>query len=94
MLQQILKILHPFMPFITEELWESFGDGQGMLIHASWPGSDIAPVNEGARAELDWAVRFITEVRTVRSELNVPAGAHSRDPAGRIRSDQGASGGE
>ncbi len=74
-LQQILKILHPFMPFITEELWESFGDGQGMLIHASWPGSDIAPVNEGARAELDWAVRFITEVRTVRSELNVPAGA-------------------
>ncbi len=74
-LQQILKILHPFMPFITEELWTSFGDGQGMLIHAAWPADDIAPVNDEAKAELDWTVRFITEVRTVRSELNVPAGA-------------------
>ena len=74
-LQQILKILHPFMPFITEELWGSFGDGQGMLIHAAWPADDIAPVNDDAKAELDWVVRFITEVRTVRSELNVPAGA-------------------
>ena len=74
-LQQILKILHPFMPFITEELWSSFGDGKGMLIHASWPADDIAPINEDAKAELDWAVRFITEIRTVRSELNVPAGA-------------------
>ncbi|MDE0779846.1 MAG: class I tRNA ligase family protein, partial [Alphaproteobacteria bacterium] len=67
--------LHPFMPFITEELWSSFGDGQGMLIHASWPADDIAPINDESKAELDWAVRFITEVRTVRSELNVPAGA-------------------
>jgi valyl-tRNA synthetase len=74
-LQQILRILHPFMPFITEELWESFGDGEGMLIHAAWPAADIAPVDAGAKAELDWAVRFITEVRTVRNELNVPAGA-------------------
>jgi len=63
------------MPFITEELWESFGDGQGMLIHAAWPADDVAPVNEAAKAELDWVVRFITEIRTVRSELNVPAGA-------------------
>jgi valyl-tRNA synthetase len=74
-LQQILKILHPFMPFITEELWASFGDGQGMLVHAAWPADDVALVNDDAKAELDWAVRFITEVRTVRSELNVPAGA-------------------
>ncbi len=78
-LQQILKILHPFMPFITEELWESFGDGaeegKGMLIHAAWPASDIAPVAPDAKEELDWVVRFITEVRTVRNELNVPAGA-------------------
>ena len=46
-----------------------------MLIHASWPADDIAPINDDAKAELDWAVRFITEIRTVRSELNVPAGA-------------------
>jgi valyl-tRNA synthetase len=74
-LQHILRVLHPFMPFITEELWESFGDGEGMLIHAAWPAADIATVDTEAKAELDWAVRFITEVRTVRSELNVPAGA-------------------
>ena len=74
-LQQILKILHPIMPFITEELWSTFGDGKSMLIHAEWPADDMAPINEDAKAELDWAVRFISEVRTVRSELNVPAGA-------------------
>jgi len=74
-LQNILKLLHPFMPFITEELWESFGDGFGFLMHAAWPADDIAPVDEGAKAELDWVVRVITEVRTVRNELNVPAGA-------------------
>ena len=74
-LQQILKILHPFMPFITEELWTSFGDGDGMLIHAAWPEAGIAPVDAASRDELDWAVRFVSEVRTVRNELNVPAGA-------------------
>ena len=74
-LQQILRILHPFMPFITEELWQHFGDDEGMLIHAAWPADDIAPVDPAAREELDWAVRFITEVRTVRNEVNVPAGA-------------------
>ena len=74
-LQNILKILHPFMPFITEELWGSFGDGSDFLMHAAWPADDIAPVDQGAKAELDWVVRVITEVRTVRNELNVPAGA-------------------
>ncbi|MBO21322.1 MAG: valine--tRNA ligase [Rhodospirillaceae bacterium] len=74
-LQQILRLLHPFMPFITEELWQHFGDGEGMLIHAAWPANDIAPVDDVAKAQLDWAVRVITEVRTVRNELNVPASA-------------------
>ncbi|MEK9967123.1 MAG: class I tRNA ligase family protein, partial [Rhodospirillaceae bacterium] len=74
-LQQILRLLHPFMPFITEELWQHFGDDEGMLIHAAWPANDIAPVDDAAKAELDWAVRVITEVRTVRNEVNVPAGA-------------------
>ena len=78
-LQQILKILHPFMPFITEELWASFGDGaengEGMLIHASWPSDDVAPIDAAAKTELDWVVRLISEVRAVRNELNVPGGA-------------------
>mgnify|MGYP001978964929 CR=1 FL=1 len=41
------------MPFITEELWQHFGDDEGMLIHAAWPANDIAPIDEAAKAELE-----------------------------------------
>ncbi|MGF7205546.1 valyl-tRNA synthetase [Skermanella aerolata] len=75
-LDEILQLLHPFMPFITEELWEELGTGREHgLIRASWPqfGSDIADAS--AEAEMDWVVRLISTVRGVRSEMNVPAGA-------------------
>jgi valyl-tRNA synthetase len=62
------------MPFLTEELWEQFGDG-GLLIAASWPGDHITPIDAEAAAEMDWVVRLISEVRAVRSEVNVPASA-------------------
>jgi valyl-tRNA synthetase len=78
-LDQILILLHPFMPFITEELWARLGDfGQkrtGMLITDHWPKLSPALINEGAEAEIDWMVRLIEETRSTRSELNVPAGA-------------------
>ncbi len=73
-LNTILRLLHPLMPFLTEELWEQFGDGE-LLITSAWPAGDIAPVDGAAAAEMDWVVRFISEVRAVRSEVNVPAGA-------------------
>ncbi|NKB49158.1 MAG: valine--tRNA ligase [Alphaproteobacteria bacterium] len=73
-LNTILRLLHPIMPFLTEELWEQFGDGD-MLISAAWPVGDIAPVDRAAAAEMDWVVRLISEVRAVRSEVNVPGGA-------------------
>ncbi|MCZ6847016.1 MAG: valine--tRNA ligase [Alphaproteobacteria bacterium] len=73
-LNTILRLLHPLMPFLTEELWEQFGDGE-LLITSAWPARDIAPVDGAAAAEMDWVVRLISEVRAVRSELNVPAGA-------------------
>ncbi len=69
----ILRLLHPAMPFVTEVLWAEFGFGaEGSLIHTAWPAP--APVTDAAaaRAELDWLVRLIGEVRTVRSEMNVP----------------------
>jgi len=71
----ILRLLHPVMPFVTEELWDRFGYGEPFsLIRASWP----EPVNvadaTAARAELDWVVRLISEVRSVRTEMNVPPG--------------------
>jgi valyl-tRNA synthetase len=69
----ILKMLHPFMPFLTEELWEARG-GAGVLALGSWPaGIDLSDaVSEG---ELGWVVDLISEVRSVRSEMGVPAGA-------------------
>lgn len=66
-LDEILQLLHPFMPFITEELWEELGTGREHgLIRASWPqfGSDIADAS--AEAEMDWVVRLISTVRGVR----------------------------
>jgi valyl-tRNA synthetase len=69
----ILRLLHPLMPFVTEELWDRFGYGADFsLIGAAWPTAVAVPGAEEAKAELDWVVRLITEVRGVRSEMNVP----------------------
>jgi valyl-tRNA synthetase len=69
----ILRLLHPVMPFVTEALWDDFGYGEPCsLIRAAWPEPVPVPGAESARAELDWVVRLITEVRTVRSEMGVP----------------------
>jgi valyl-tRNA synthetase len=69
----ILRMLHPAMPFVTEELWGAFGFGaEGTLIRAPWPVAVAVPEAEAARAELDWVVGLITEVRGVRSEMRVP----------------------
>jgi valyl-tRNA synthetase len=68
----ILRLLHPVMPFITEELWHRMGYGpEGSLIREAWPEAVAVPDAAAARAELDWVVRLISEVRTVRSEMNV-----------------------
>jgi valyl-tRNA synthetase len=72
---QILVMLHPLMPFITEELWHAMGDrGDHPLITAAWPNPQ-AQVDPYAKAELDWLVRLVSEVRSARTELNVPPSA-------------------
>jgi valyl-tRNA synthetase len=72
-------MLHPFMPFITEEIWARTGEyghkRQGMLITHEWPNLPLSLVDAEAEAEIDWMVRLIEETRSTRSELNVPAGA-------------------
>jgi valyl-tRNA synthetase len=69
----ILRLLHPAIPFVTEELWDHFGYGpECSLIRAPWPAAAPVTDAEAAREELDWVVRLITEVRAVRSEVNVP----------------------
>ncbi|MEO5372751.1 MAG: valine--tRNA ligase [Alphaproteobacteria bacterium] len=74
-LDRILTILHPFMPFITEELWEQLSPQRdGRLIETAWPDFAITADPE-AEAEMDWVVTLVSEVRSVRSEMNVPPGA-------------------
>jgi valyl-tRNA synthetase len=71
---QILVMLHPLMPFITEELWRAMGERPYDLIVAKWPEPQ-AQVDPHAKAELDWLVRLVSEVRSARTELNVPPSA-------------------
>ncbi len=72
-LGRILRLLHPIMPFITEELWQYFaGDGAGLLIAASWPEVSPEAVDRAAAAEMEWVVAAISAVRAVRAEVNAP----------------------
>ncbi|WP_183266319.1 valine--tRNA ligase [Acidocella aromatica] len=69
----LLRLMHPLIPFVTEELWDYFGYGvECSLITASWPEPVAVSNLEDAAAEVDWVIGLISEVRTVRSEMNVP----------------------
>jgi len=72
---QILKVLHPFMPFITEELWRvtQTDRREPMLALAQWPGQQ--PYFMDAHEEVSWLIELVTAVRSVRTEMNVPAGS-------------------
>jgi valyl-tRNA synthetase len=76
-LDQILLLLHPLMPFITEELWQKMADRRPTpLIKAPWPALDKAALtDQAAEAEMDWLVKVISDVRAVRAEMNVPPAA-------------------
>ena len=82
-LDQILVLLHPFMPFITEELWHAMGARDHDLIVAQWPMADARSLDPEASKEVDWLIRLVQDIRTARNELNVPPGArlplHVRD---------------
>jgi valyl-tRNA synthetase len=74
----VYALLHPFMPFVTEELWAIKGEHgparAGALALGPWPRSDF-PIDRAAEAEIGWIVELISEIRSVRSEVGVPAGA-------------------
>jgi valyl-tRNA synthetase len=90
-IDQILVMLHPFMPFITEELWHAQGERPYDLILAKWPEPEVQ-ADPHAKAEIDWLIKLVSEVRAARSELGVPPGARlkaivneaSNDTRGRI----------
>ncbi|MBX7539924.1 valine--tRNA ligase [Qipengyuania sphaerica] len=74
-LDQILVMLHPFMPFITEELWSKQGDRPDYpLITAKWPEPQ-AEVDAQAKAEIDWLIALTSAVRTAKNELGIAPGA-------------------
>jgi valyl-tRNA synthetase len=73
-LDQILVMLHPFMPFITEELWHALGDRPYDIIHAKWPEPN-ATVDADAVREIDWVIDTISKTRSFKAELNIPPGA-------------------
>ena len=73
-LAEAIRLLHPMMPFITEELWEKVFAGKDMLITSSWP--EALDANHGeAAAEISFVVDLVTAVRSIRNEMNVPASA-------------------
>jgi valyl-tRNA synthetase len=77
-LDQILKMLHPFMPFITEELWAHMVEygvkRDDLLALSQWPALD-GLVERDAVDEVNWVVNLVSEIRSVRTEMSVPAGA-------------------
>jgi valyl-tRNA synthetase len=75
-LGQLLHLLHPFMPFITEELWPQLGAANtSLLIGEPWPDFTRLPLDQEAGADLDWVIRLVSEIRTLRAEMNVPPAA-------------------
>jgi valyl-tRNA synthetase len=75
-LEQILRLLHPFMPFLTEDLHRQLVPRRSTLLaEGPWPGFADAVIDEAAAAEMDWVVRLISQVRSVRATLNVPPSA-------------------
>ena len=74
-LENALRLLHPFMPFVTEELWEKTAQRANPLMLDSWPQLLDTLIKPEADAEVTWLIDAITEIRSVRAEMNVPAGA-------------------
>jgi valyl-tRNA synthetase len=77
-LETVLRLLHPMMPFITEEIWQNVAprlDRHGdTIMLAQWPSSDAEEVDTAAEDDIEWLKTVITAVRTIRSEANIPPG--------------------
>ena len=74
-LEQSMTLLHPIMPFITEELWGITASRTQMLVHQDWPGYGLELVDAAASEEISWVIALIDAIRSARAQMNVPAGA-------------------
>ncbi len=73
-LDQILVMLHPFMPFVTEELWHALGQRDAELIVAAWPDPQTT-VDPAAKREVEWLIALVSNLRTAKNELGIAPGA-------------------
>jgi valyl-tRNA synthetase len=73
-LSAILRLLHPFTPFITEEIWQKLPGAQGSIMVAPYPQPDPKFDHPGAEAEMNLLMAIITAIRNIRGEMNVPPG--------------------
>ncbi|OLS51920.1 valine--tRNA ligase [Rhodovulum sulfidophilum] len=74
-IDQCLILLHPIMPYITEELWGTTAERAKMLVHADWPAYGADLIDLQADREMNWVIALIEEIRSARAQMNVPAGA-------------------
>jgi valyl-tRNA synthetase len=95
-IDQCLIMLHPFMPFITEELWGQITTRDTLLVHADWPDYGSTLIDAAADREMNWVIRLIEDVRSARAQMHVPAGLkipmirQTSDEAGRAAWDTNA----
>lgn len=77
-LETLLRLAHPMMPYITEEIWQRVaplaGRGGDSIMLAAYPELDKALEDEQAMADLEWVKRFIVSIRNLRAEMNIPPG--------------------
>ncbi len=73
-LDQCMILLHPMMPFITEELWSTTGSRAKLLVHTDWPSYATDLVDAEADQEMNWATKLIEEIRSARAQVHVPVG--------------------
>jgi valyl-tRNA synthetase len=84
-LERTLRLLHPVMPFVTEEIWSLMpGEGRGLLAVADWPAADSTRFDDAAEAELERLIQAVTALRRYRDEVGARAGAAVR---GRLLAD-------
>ena len=74
-LEQSMVLLHPIMPFITEELWGLTAKRDKMLVHQKWPTYGLDLIDDTATNEISWTIALIDAIRSARAQMNVPAGA-------------------
>ena len=74
-LDQCLILMHPVMPFITEALWGQIAPRPKLLCHTDWPAYGAELIDPAADAEMNWVIGLIEDIRSVRAQLHVPAGA-------------------